>query len=108
MIKTIIFDIGGVITKTDFKKIYSDFAIRIGITPEFVINYHKEKVEDLLLGNITLDGFWKDMREAGGNPDLDYSTIWIEEAIKNREINKIKRGFLLLFTLKRRVRAIAV
>lgn len=87
MIKTIIFDIGGVITKSDFKKIYSDFALRIGISPEFVINYHKEKVEDLLLGNITLEDFWKDMKEAGGNPDLNYEAIWIEEALKNRKVN---------------------
>lgn len=88
MIKTIIFDIGGVVTHTDFKAIYSNFAERVGLSPEFVIEYHKEKVHDLLLGNITLDQFWKDMRNAGANPKLDFRAIWIDEGIKNREVNK--------------------
>lgn len=87
MIKTIIFDIGGVVTKTDFKAIYSGFGIRIGISPDLVINYHKEKVEDLLLGNITIEQFWNDMRNAGGSSELNYESIWIEEGIKNREID---------------------
>jgi len=88
MIKTIIFDIGGVITHSDFKAIYSGFAERIGIPPEFVIEYHKIHLDDLLLGNITLDGFWTDMRKAGGNPNLDYAKIWIEEGVKHRRVNK--------------------
>lgn len=87
MIKTIIFDIGEVITRTNFKAIYSNFAARVGLAPEFVINYHKEKIDDLLLGNITLEKFWSDMRRAGANPKLDLQQIWIEEGIKNREIN---------------------
>ncbi len=92
MIKTIIFDIGNVVTKRNFQKIYSDFALRVGVSPEFVINYHKPpeeggKVEDLVLGKITLEEFWKDIRGAGGRADLDYEKIWIEEALKNTEIN---------------------
>lgn len=58
MIKTVIFDIGGVIKKTNFKAIYSGFAERIGISPEIVNNYHKEKMADILLGNISLEQFW--------------------------------------------------
>ncbi len=87
MIKTIIFDIGGVITKTNFKAIYSDFAERVGLAPEFVIGYYKEKVDDLLLGNITLERFFEDMKDAGANQNLDLRAVWINEGIKNREIN---------------------
>ncbi|MBI2034031.1 MAG: HAD family phosphatase [Candidatus Liptonbacteria bacterium] len=87
MIKTIIFDIGGVIARTNFKALYSNFAERVGLPSEFVVDYHTTNVEDLLLGKITLDQFWKDMRGAGAKPDLDLQAIWIEEGTKNREIN---------------------
>ena len=88
MTKTIIFDIGGVVTHTDFKAIYSNFARRIGISPEFVIEYHKIHLADLLLGNITAEKFWQDMRDAGGDPKLNFEKIWVEEGVHNREINQ--------------------
>ena len=87
MIKTIIFDIGGVVARTNFEVLYSNFAERVGLSSEFVFDYHKTRVEDLLLGKITLDQFWKDMENAGAKPDLDLQATWIEEGIKNREIN---------------------
>lgn len=87
MIKTIIFDIGGVITNTDFKALYTNFANRVGLTPEFVINYHKTKLEPLLLGDIGMEQFWKDMVDAGADPSLDLRAIWIEEGLKNGERN---------------------
>lgn len=93
MIKTIIFDIGGVVTHTDFKAIYSNFARRIGIAPEFVIEYHKIHLDDLLLGKITTEKFWQDMRDAGGDSNLNFEAIWVEEAIQHREINE---GMLIL------------
>lgn len=88
MIKTIIFDIGGVIKKTNFKAIYSGFALRIGISPEIVINYHKEKMDDILLGYISLEQFWQDMKNAGGKTDISYEDVWLDEANKNTEINE--------------------
>ena len=88
MIKTIIFDIGGVVTHTDFKAIYSNFAHRIGVTPEFVVEYHKIHLADLLLGNITAEKFWQDMRDAGANTKLDFEKIWVEEGVRNREVNQ--------------------
>lgn len=88
MIKTIIFDIGGVIKRMNFKAIYSGFALRIGILPETVINYHKEKLDDILLGNISLEQFWQDMKDAGGRTDVSYEDIWIDETNKNTEINE--------------------
>jgi putative hydrolase of the HAD superfamily len=103
MIKTIIFDIGGVVVHSDFKTIYSNFGERIGLGQEFVIKYHNEKVHDLLLGNITLGQFWKDMIDAGANPELDLRNIWMDEGIKNREVNeellliikKLRRKYLV-------------
>ncbi len=87
MIKTIIFDIGGVVVQSDFKAIYSGFARRIGLAPEVVINYHKDHLDALLLGDIGLDKFWQDFREAGGSQTLDYPSIWFEETMKNRKTN---------------------
>jgi epoxide hydrolase-like predicted phosphatase len=85
--KTIIFDIGGVVVRSDFRAIYSGFAKRIGLASEIVVNYHKDHLDALLLGDIDLNEFWQDFRETGGNPNLDYSSIWFEEAIKNRGMN---------------------
>lgn len=94
MIKTIIFDIGEVVTRTNFKAIYSNFATRVGIVPELVINYHKKNIDDLLLGAITLEQFWNDMKNAGANPKLDFQKIWVEEGIKNREVNQELLGII--------------
>jgi HAD superfamily hydrolase (TIGR01509 family) len=86
MIKLIMFDIGGVITHTDFQKLYSDFATRIGVSSKFVIDYHKENLNDLLLGNKTLDNFWEDMKKESLK-ELDYQQIWLEEALKIRQVD---------------------
>ena len=88
MIKTIIFDIGGVITETNFQALYTDFAKQAGLKPEFVVQYHKDKMNDMLLGNINLDQFWQDMRKAGADPKLDLQAIWIEVGLKNLAINQ--------------------
>jgi len=93
-IKTIIFDIGGVVVHSDFEAVYSNFAKRVGLPPEFVIGYYKEKVQDLLLGNISLEQFWKDMISAGADPKLDLRNIWIEEGTKNREVIKELLGII--------------
>jgi putative hydrolase of the HAD superfamily len=87
MIKTIIFDIGEVVVKSDFKAIYSNFGKRIGLGPDFVVEYHNEKFHELLTGIINLEQFWKDMVDAGANPKLDFEKIWLEEGMKNREVN---------------------
>ncbi|MBI4156040.1 MAG: HAD family phosphatase [Candidatus Zambryskibacteria bacterium] len=88
MIKTIIFDIGGVVTDTDFEAIHSSFATKIGISPDVIINYVNEKKDDLLLGNISFEQFWKEMKDAGGTSNTDYKALWIAEGIKHREVNK--------------------
>lgn len=87
-IKTIIFDIGGVVTHTDFKALYSNFAKKIGISPDIVIEYHQKNIKALILGSITLEDFWSDMKKAGGEATLDFKKIWVEEALKIREIDQ--------------------
>ena len=87
MIKTIIFDIGGVITETDFGAVYANFGSRIGLNKEIVENYHKENFSDMLLGVLSIEDFWRDMRNLGGNANLPYEDIWLEEIINNRKIN---------------------
>ena len=86
--KTIIFDVDGVIVSMNFEAIFSNFAKRTGLALDFVINYHRTNMVDLLLGKMTLSKFWADMRNASNNPNLDFETIWIEEGIKNTKINK--------------------
>jgi epoxide hydrolase-like predicted phosphatase len=88
MIKTIIFDIGGVITKTDFGALYANFGKRIGLSEGVVERYHKERMADLLLGNISLEKFWEDIKQAGADPRVDPEDVWLDEGIKSREINK--------------------
>lgn len=82
MIKTIIFDIGGVVIGTDFMSLFNNFAKRTGANPEFVREYNKIYKDQLLLGSITMDDFWKAMITAGANPALDLKTIWVEEGLK--------------------------
>ena len=87
MIKTIIFDIGGVVTSMNFDLLYANFAKRIGIDPQIVIKYHEVNMKDLILGKISFNDFCKEMVKVGGNTSLDFIEIWIEEANKIRVIN---------------------
>ena len=88
MIKTIIFDIGGVITRTNFNAIYYNFAKRVGLTPEFVTQYFESNLVDMLLGNITLQKTWDEMISAGADKNLNLQNIWTEEGLKIREMNE--------------------
>lgn len=87
MIKTILFDIGGVVTHTDFPSLYAHFAARIGVSPEYVRTYHETHFAEMLVGKITLEQFWNDLKNAGANPQADFKKIWIEEALKIRKID---------------------
>jgi epoxide hydrolase-like predicted phosphatase len=87
MIKAIIFDIGGVITFTDFQTLYTNFANRVGISADFVSQYHKDNWTENLLGNITLEQFFQIMKDAGAKEGLDLKAIWLEEALKIRRVN---------------------
>ena len=59
MIKAICFDVGGVITKTDWDAVYTGFAERVGIEPAVVKEYHRNRIGELLLGTISLADEWK-------------------------------------------------
>ena len=87
MIKTIIFDVGGVFKKMDFTRIYSGFAYGIGVSPEKVINYHMDNFERIILGDISLQQFWQDMKNIGAKEDVSYEDLWVRETEKNTEIN---------------------
>ena len=87
MIKTIIFDIGGVITNYDFDKLYSNFAKRVGISTEFVSNFHDKNIEKILGGEINWKDFEKQTIKAGADPKQDFKNIWIEEGLKSVRVN---------------------
>ena len=86
-IKAIIFDIGGVVTFTDFQALYANFANRVGISPALVSQYHKDNWNNLLLGTTSLEQFFQDMKNAGAKDGLDLKSVWLEEALKIRKIN---------------------
>ena len=88
MIKTIIFDVGGVITFTNFEALYANFANRAGISPQFVRDYHKLNMRSLLLGEITLQETWSEMVKRGAEPNTDFEKNWIQEGLKQRLINE--------------------
>lgn len=87
MIKTLIFDIGGVVVDDRLKDLFVNFSKRVGINPEFFLEYNKIYKDRLLLGEITLPEFWEMVVQAGADPNLDLQTIWLEEALKICELN---------------------
>lgn len=86
-IKAIIFDIGGVVTFSDFQALYTNFANRIGVLPTFVSQYHKDNWNNLLFGNTGLEQFFQDMKNAGAKDGMDLKSVWLEEALKIRRVN---------------------
>jgi len=66
MIKTIIFDIGGVLTFTNFDNIYKEFVEHSGISPRFMADYHQAHIGEFLLGTINLEQFFTDMSAKSG------------------------------------------
>jgi epoxide hydrolase-like predicted phosphatase len=86
-IKAIIFDIGGVVTLGSFHELYKNFAALVGLTPEFILDYHKQNRDNLTLGYITLDQFFSYFKKAGTKFDGDLQEAYTEEMIKVRPIN---------------------
>jgi len=86
-IKAIIFDIGGVVTFTDFDQLHINFGKRIGVSPEFIAAYHKNNWEAHLLGDISLKKFFEDMQPSDKPPIADMQSQWLEEAVALRKIN---------------------
>ncbi len=87
MIKTLIFDIGGVVVDDRLKELFTRFANRVNISAEFFIEYNKIYKDKLLLGEISLKEFWDVVVKAGADPKLDLQKIWLEEALQICKLN---------------------
>jgi len=89
MIKLIIFDVGSVITFTDWKKVYSNVAEILGIDPSIVIDYHKDNLDALLVNKLTFSDFVEFLNEHIQTLTLkNVKQIWISEALKFTRIDK--------------------
>lgn len=88
MIKTIIFDIGGVLTFTNFETIYNDFAEKAGVSSEFVVNYHRTHMDKLILGTTSLEQFFADMSIESGKSGLELQKVWFEVSLPRRKVNQ--------------------
>ncbi|HEX7724127.1 MAG TPA: HAD family phosphatase [Candidatus Paceibacterota bacterium] len=88
MIKTVIFDIGGVITHTDFEATYRNFGSRIGVSPDLVLKYCHENFKQLILGSLSFEDFCSEMRKSGADASLDLKQVLIEEMSKVRKIDE--------------------
>lgn len=86
-IKTILFDIGGVVTFTDFEALYKNFGKRVGLDPQAIINYQQQNWGDLILGNIDLGQFFNQLKGTIVSDRSVLQAAWIEELIKVRTIN---------------------
>lgn len=100
MIKAIIFDIGGVLVFTDFPRIYEEFAKRSGIDPQFVNDYHRKHIKELLLGSITLEHFFEAMAAVSKKPGRDLQNTWLEVGLSHRKVNQESIDFLLVLRKK--------
>lgn len=88
MIKTIIFDIGGVLTFTNFEAIYNDFAEKAGVSSELVVKYHRTHMDKLLLGTTSLEQFFADMSAESGKSEVDLRQIWLGVSLPRRKVNQ--------------------
>ncbi|HTS19272.1 MAG TPA: HAD family phosphatase [Verrucomicrobiae bacterium] len=88
MIKTIMFDLGNVVVRTDFDTLYTKFAARLRIPPDFVHNYRDKHVADLTLGRTKWSHFQTDMEKAVKRRLPSFNKVWIEEGVKARTNNE--------------------
>ena len=88
MIKALIFYVGGVITKTDWKLAYTSFANAAGIPPEAVIDFHQTLMNQLLMGEMSfMSDFVKAMHAHTNKEAEELKTIWVDEISKLVKIN---------------------
>ncbi len=88
MIKTIMFDMGNVVVRTDFDALYAKFASRMRIPAKFVRNFRDKHAADLTLGQTPWKQFQKDMEKAVGRPLPTFNKVWLEEGLKSRTNNE--------------------
>ena len=87
MIKTILFDINGVVISVHIPTVCTNFANRIGISPEFIIEQDKQNLERLLIGDMSLQEFFEIIRRELKDKNQDLITIWREEGLKATAVN---------------------
>jgi HAD superfamily hydrolase (TIGR01509 family) len=88
MIKTIMFDLGGVVIRTDFDGLYAKFAARLRIPPQFVRNYRDKHVADQTLGRTKWRHFQTDMEKAVHRRLPNFNKVWLEEGLNARINNE--------------------
>lgn len=91
MIKVVIFDVGGVITRYDWIKFYSNFAARLGVPSNVVIDYHNEgdNIVPSMLGEASFDDFLEYLKKHSSKGEkAEQRKIWLEEALKIVQVNK--------------------
>ena len=88
MIKTIMFDMGDVVIRTDFDALYANFAARLRIPPNFVRHYLDKHVADLTIGLATWRHFQKDMEKAVRRKLPNFNKVWVEEGLQARTNNE--------------------
>lgn len=89
MIKTIIFDIGGVLIDSErsFDGIYEEFAAAIGAPPEKMVKLHNQYLDRMLYGKVTAAQFFAVIKKKF-HAKGDLKKIWIGVAMKRITLNK--------------------
>lgn len=90
-IKAIIFDVGGVITKTHWSQLYTNFANYLGISQNIVINFHKDYLDQMILGEISFQNFIEKVKPDVIKDQSDLNklkNVWVEESLKLLNLNK--------------------
>jgi len=89
MIKVIIFDVGSVITFTDWKKVYSNVAEILGIDPSIVINYHRDNLDALLVNKLTFSDFVEFLNKYIRTLTVEnVKEVWTSEALKMVQVDR--------------------
>ena len=89
MIKVIIFDVGSVITFTDWKKVYSNVAEILGIDPSIVVDYHRDNLDALLVNKLTFSDFVEFLNEYIRTLTVEnVKEVWTSEALKLVQVDR--------------------
>ncbi len=95
MIKTIVFDIGGVLMTSErsFDGVYEEFANVIGAPPEKVVKLHNDYLDRMLYGKVSAAQFFALIKEKF-HVKGDLKKIWINVAMKHITLNEELLGII--------------
>jgi len=77
-----IFDVGGVITKTDFSDLYVNFAHAAGLDADTFVDLHKQYFKPMVLGEVSFEKFLNTMGVIEKDKIRELKAMWIDEALK--------------------------